>query len=376
MIDQEMLRRWRLILGRYAAQSIDPAAMSERDRLLGESLDYLYDREYQGRGMRRGPAGSGGSLDASAITAIDWLQRTRKLFPQEVFERIQHHAVDKYQMTELLKDPEVLRSLEPNQALARTLLGLRGRLSAEVKDAVRDIIRKVVEEINRRLRPQFVNALVGRRNRFRRSHIPSAQNFDPRATIAANLRHYDTAGQRLVIERPIFNARVKRNLPWDVILCVDQSGSMLDSVMYSAVVAGILASLPTVNVRLVVFDTSVVDLTHMAADPVQVLLTVQLGGGTNIGRALQYCETLVRAPQRTVVALISDFEEGAFPGPLLASVQRLCESRVKMLGLAALDDGANPVYDRTMAQRLAGRGMEIAALTPSHFAEWLAEVMG
>lgn len=376
MIDQEMLRRWRLILGRYAAQSMDSAAMGDRDRLLEQSLDYLYSREYEGRGMLRAPAGSGGSLDASAVTAIDWLQRTRKLFPQEVFERIQHHAVDKYQMTELLKDPEILRSLEPNQALARTLLGLRGRLSAEVRDAVREVIRKVVEEINRRLRPQFVNALAGRRNRFRRSHIPSAQNFDPRATIAANLRHYDTASKRLVIERPIFNARIKRHLPWDVILCVDQSGSMLDSMMYTAVVAGILSSLPTVNVRLVVFDTSVVDLTHMAADPVQVLLTVQLGGGTNIGRALQYCETLVRTPQRTVVALISDFEEGAFPGPLLASVQRLSEARVKTLGLAALDEGAQPVYDRNMAQRLAGRGMEIAALTPSHFAEWLAEVMG
>jgi len=376
MIDQEMLRRWRLILGRYAEQSMDRAVMSDRDRLMEQSLDYLYNREYEGRGMMRAPAGSGGSLDASAVTAIDWLQRTRKLFPQEVFERIQHHAVDKYQMTELLKDPAVLRSLEPNQALARTLLGMRGRLSAEVRDAVQEIIRKVVDDINRRLRPQFVNALVGRRNRFRRSHVPSAQNFDPRATIAANLRHYDTASKRLVIERPIFNARVKRNLPWDVILCVDQSGSMLDSVMYSAVVAGILASLPAVNVRLVVFDTNVVDLTHMAADPVQVLLTVQLGGGTNIGRALQYCETLVRTPHRTVVALISDFEEGAFPGPLLNSVQRLSESRVKMLGLAALDEGAQPVYDRTMAQRLAGRGMEIAALTPSHFAEWLAEVMG
>lgn len=376
MIDQEMLRRWRLILGRYAEQSMDRAVMSDRDRLMEQSLDYLYNREYEGRGMMRAPAGSGGSLDDSAVTAIDWLQRTRKLFPQEVFERIQHHAVDKYQMTELLKDPAVLRSLEPNQALARTLLGLRGRLSAEVRDVVQEIIRKVVDDINRRLRPQFVNALVGRRNRFRRSYVPSAQNFDPRATIAANLRHYDTASKRLVIERPIFNARVKRNLPWDVILCVDQSGSMLDSVMYSAVVAGILASLPAVNVRLVVFDTNVVDLTHLAADPVQVLLTVQLGGGTNIGRALQYCETLVRTPHRTVVALISDFEEGAFPGPLLNSVQRLSESRVKMLGLAALDEGAQPVYDRTMAQRLAGRGMEIAALTPSHFAEWLAEVMG
>jgi Mg-chelatase subunit ChlD len=373
--DAEMLRRWRLILGRYAARPGETTTMHPRDQQIDQALDYLYGREYQGRGLLRAP-GSGGTLDASAIQAVDWLQRTRTLFPQEVFERIQQHAMEKYQMTELLKDPDVLRSMEPNQALARALLGMRGRLGADMRDAVREVIRKVVEDITRRLRPQFVNALTGRRNRFRRSHIPSAQNFDWRATIAANLRHYDVASKRLVMERPVFNARVKRNLPWDVILCVDQSGSMLDSVMYSAVVAGILSSLPTVNVRLVVFDTNVVDLTHMATDPVQVLLTVQLGGGTDIGRAMQYCETLVRTPQRTVVALISDFEEGTLPGPLLASVQRLTEARVKVLGLAALDDSARPVYDQRMAQRLAGRGAEVAALTPSHFAEWLAEVMG
>jgi len=375
MSDQEALRRWRLVLGRYAKQAIDPAGMSAHDQQLDQSLDYLYGREYEGRGLVR-KSGSGGTLDASQITAIDWLARARKLFPQEVFERVQQHALDKYQMTELLNDPATLRSLEPNQALARTLLGMRGRMSAAMRDAVGDVIRKVVEDITRRLRSDFVNALVGRRNRFRRSHIPSAQNFDWRATIAANLRHYDVDGKRLVIERPYFNARVKRNLPWDVILCVDQSGSMLDSVIYSAIVAGILSSLPTVNVRLVVFDTSVVDLTAMASDPVQVLLTVQLGGGTDIGRAMQYCEKLVSVPHRTVVALISDFEEGALPGPLLASVRRLTEARVKVLGLAALDEQARPVYDRNMAQRLAARGMEVAALTPSHFAEWLAEVMG
>jgi hypothetical protein len=372
MSDHEVLRRWRLVLGRYAKQSIDPADLTSHDSQLDQSLDYLYGREYEGRGIMRGP----GSLDTGQIKAIDWLQRARKLFPREVFERMQHHALEKYQLNELLNDPATLLSLEPNQALARTLLGMRGRLSAEMLDAVRSVIRKVVEDITRRLRVEFVNALVGRRNRFRQSHIPSAQNFDWRATIQANLRHYDVASKRLVIERPRFNARVKRNLPWDVILCVDQSGSMLDSVMYSAIVAGILSSLPTVNVRLVVFDTNVVDLTHMASDPVQVLLTVQLGGGTDIGRAMQYCESLVKVPHRTVVALISDFEEGALPGPLLASVRRLAEARVKVLGLAALDEEARPVYDRTMAQRLANRGMEVAALTPTHFAEWLAEVMG
>lgn len=375
MTDSTSMRRWRLVLGRYADEANGGSALSAHDRELDQSLDYLYGREYARRNMLR-RQGSGGSLDPSQVKAIDWLQRVRKLFPQEVFERIQQHALDKYQMTELLTDPATLLSLEPNQALARTLLGMRGRISGAMLDAVRSVIAEVVRDITRRLRPQFVNAIHGRRNRFRRSHLPSAQNFDWRATIAANLRHYDVASGRLVIERPVFNARIQRKLPWDVILCVDQSGSMLDSVMYSAVVAGILASLPTVNVRLVLFDTSVVDLTHLADDPVQVLLTVQLGGGTDIGQAMRYCESLVRTPHRTVLALISDFEEGATPGPLLASVRRLTEARVKVLGLAALDENAHPVYDRTMAQRLAGQGMEVAALTPAHFAAWLAEVMG
>ncbi|UTY58951.1 VWA domain-containing protein [Massilia sp. erpn] len=375
MSDEQLLRRWRLVLGRYARQSLDTSGLSAHEQQLEQSLDYLYGRAYDGKGMA--PLGKrGANLDPSQIKAIDWLQRVRKLFPHDVYERIQQHAIENYQMSELLQDPLVLRSLEPNHALARTLLGMRGRLGAEMRDAVQDVIRAVVEEITRRLRQDFVNALVGRRNRFRRSHMPSAQNFDWRATIQANLRHYDRNSQRLVIEQPRFNARIQRKLPWDVVLCVDQSGSMLDSVMYSAVVAGILSSLPAVQVRLVVFDTNVVDLSHMAADPVQVLLTVQLGGGTDIGRAMEYCESLVRTPQRTVVALISDFDEGALPGPLLRSVRRLAESRVKLLGLAALDEDAHPAYDRKMAQRLAGAGMEVAALTPTHFAEWLAEVMG
>lgn len=374
MTSDETLRRWRLILGHYAARPLAHARFSADDWKLDQALEYLYGREYEGRGLARAGGGPG-SLDPSQLRAVDWLARSRKLFPREVFERMQTQAIKRYQLTDLLQDPAVLRSLDATPGLAKALLGMRGRLSAQMRDAVREVIQKTVDEITRKLKNDFVNALVGRRNRLRRSLIKSAQNFDARATIAANLKHYSAERRQIVIERPRFNARVKRNLPWDVVLCVDQSGSMMDSVIYSAVIAGIMSSLPAVRVKLVVFDTSVVDLTHLAHDPVEVLLTVQLGGGTDIGRAVGYCESLIANPRRTVFALISDFEEGAAPGPLLAAVQRMAQARVTLLGLAALDEAAMPVYDRQMAQRLAARGMHVAALTPTHFAQWLAEVM-
>lgn len=374
MASEDALRRWRLILGRYAAQPLAQTQFSSGDWKLDQALEYLYGHEYDGRGLEP-PRGGGGSLDPSQLRAIDWLTRSRKLFPKEVLERMQTQAIEKYGISELLNDPSVLRSLDATPELTRALLGMRGRLSVQMRDAVREVITKTVDEVTRRLKNDFVNALVGRRNRHRRSQLKSAQNFDWRGTIAANLKNFDSQRQQILIERPRFHARVKRNLPWDIVLCVDQSGSMTNSIIYSAVIVGIMSSLPAVRVKLVVFDTSVVDLTHLAHDPVEVLLTVQLGGGTDIGRAVRYCETLIGNPRRTVFALISDFEEGAPPAALLAAVQRMAEARVTQLGLAALDEQAEPVYDRQMAQRLAGKGMHVAALTPVHFAQWLAEVM-
>ena len=178
-----------------------------------------------------------------------------------------------------------------------------------------------------------------------------------------------------MLQEPRFFARNTRLLSWQVILCVDQSGSMADSVIHSAVMAGILAGLPLVRVKIVVFDTSVVDLSGHVDDPVEVLMSVQLGGGTNIGAALAYCEGLVENPHRTVLALVSDFCEGAPPNTMLAACARMHEAGVKLLGLASLDQTASPVYDHTMAERLAERGMDVAALTPKHFAEWLAKVI-
>jgi uncharacterized protein with von Willebrand factor type A (vWA) domain len=179
----------------------------------------------------------------------------------------------------------------------------------------------------------------------------------------------------MVVSEPRFFQRVKRHMPWEIIICIDESGSMANSVIHSAIMAGILAALPMVRVRLVIFDTSVVDLSEHVSDPVEVLMSVQLGGGTNIGQAVRYCEQLVSQPRRTILVLVTDFCEGADPRVLIGAVRRLREAGVKLIGLAALDTDANAYYDEKMAGRLAAEGMEIAALTPVALARWLAEIM-
>ncbi|WP_280152676.1 VWA domain-containing protein [Piscinibacter sp. XHJ-5] len=369
------LQRWRLVLGKYADRRFAPgagglgAAYSRMDR----ALDYLYGREYQGRGLRKdiGP----GSLDASQLTLTTWLGEVRELFPNDTAEVIEKHALDRYGMTELVTDPRTLERLQPSQDLLRTLLGLRGHLRGEVLHVARRIVRQVVEELKRKLESEVRQALAGRLNRFRHSPLALSQNFDAHGTVRRNLKHYDRDRRQLVVEQALFFERNSRRLPWDIILCVDQSGSMADSVIHSAVMAGILAALPAFRVKIVVFDTSIVDLSGHADDPVEILMSVQLGGGTDIAQAVRYCTQLVENPHRTVLVLVTDFCEGAPPGELVRAVKALAEARVKLLGLAALDGQANPVYDKAMAERLAACGMEIAALTPQRLAHWLVKVV-
>lgn len=369
---QEMLVRWRLILGHYAKEQLG-ASLNANEQRLETTLDYLYSREYQGRGMR--DREGVGSLDPSQLTVPKWLGEVRQLFPKETVEVIEKHALDRYGLTELVTDKETLSKLEPNLDLLRLLLTFRGHLKGDVLIEARRIIRHVVEELKQRFATDVRRALAGKVNRFRRSPVKVAQNFDWRATVWQNLKNYDVKRQRLMVDKLIFFSRIQRRLPWQVILCIDQSGSMASSVIHSAVMAGILAGLPMIKVSLVVFDTSVVDLTGYVDDPVEVLMNVQLGGGTDIGQAMSYCEKLVENPRRSVVVLVSDFCEGAPPRNLLQSCRRLREAGVKVLGLAALDQNANPAYDIKMGERLAAAGMDIAALTPKQLAEWLAKVL-
>lgn len=374
--------RWRLVLGRFAEDGLPGSLGGDGGyERMDRMLDYLYGREYAGRGVRATggqPPGGGsrsGSLDPSQLSVPDWIREVRELFPQETCEVITRHALDRYGLTELVTDPETLRRLEPNYELLKALLTFRGLMKGEALELARRIIRDVVEDLRRRLATEVRQALWGRLNRRRRSRFKSASNLDVWRTIRANLRHYDSRRKRLVVQDVHFFSRVERHLPWHIIMAVDCSGSMLDSVIHSAVMAGIFKGLPSLRVRLVAFDTAVVDLTEAAGDPTEVLMSVQLGGGTDIGGALAYCASLVDQPTRTILVVVTDFCEGGSLAPMLATIKRLRGEGVRVLGLAALDQQAQPSYDRATAEACVEAGAEVAALTPRRLAEWLSRVI-
>lgn len=361
--------RWRLVLGRHADDKLGGAGLSGQEQRMFDALGPLYERGRTGRGYL------GGSLDPSALVIPEWLGELRNLFPASVFETVQGHAIERFEMGEVLGSAQALKKLEPNLGLLKVILSFRGRADPSVAGPIREIVRVVVEDLRKKLEKEVRKAFSGARNRFQRTRQRRMANFDIQATVRANLKTYQPDRRAIIAERLLFVSRQRRQIPWTIILCVDQSGSMLGSLIHATVLAAVLAELPAVNVKLVVFDTSIVDLSNDLNDPVETLLSVQLGGGTDIGQAVRYCEGLVAQPTRTVFALISDFEEGGSPQELVRAVRRLAEARVTLIGLAALHDGGEPVYDRAMAARLADAGMQIAALTPDRFAEWLGGVM-
>ncbi len=371
--DKLAMQRWRLVLGRFAEKKLGGAERAEYARM-DRVLEYLYGREYAARGVRPG-AGRQGSLDPSALVLPDWLAEVRDLFPRETVEVVERHALDRYGMTELVTDREVLDKLEPSYELLKAVLTYRGMMNSDVLESARRIVRQIVDELTRKLAKDVRQALWGRLNRQRRSLLKVAKNLDVRRTIRANLKHFDREHKRLVLSALFFNSRIQHHIKWHIIMAVDCSGSMMDSVIHAAVMAGIFKGLPAMRVSLVAFDTEIVDLTEAASDPVEVLMSVQLGGGTDIGRALAYCESLVRHPTRTVVVFVTDFYEGAPTNRMLGAIKRLRESGTRVLGLAALDATAEPVYDHALAAQCVDMGAEVAALTPQRLAEWLAKAL-
>lgn len=378
MSDADPLRaalRWRLLLGPHAEAPLpvgaggpgEGRAAVERDRV----LSWLYDRENATRGHRR--AGLGGGEGLSVPT---WLRGVRTLFPREAVEVLERDALMRYGLTELVTDPEILRSLEPSLDLVGVILAMKDQMTPEVRAEARKIVRQVVEALGAKLRREVAPALFGASDPSRTRAVRTFRNADWVRTIQRNLRHYDVEEQRLVADRITFRHRQRARPAWRIVLAVDQSGSMVDGMIHAAITAAILATMPSVSVHLVLWDDRFVDLSDKVSDPLEVLLASQLGGGTNLYPALRYCADLVTEPERTVLAVISDWFVYDAVEPSLALARELATEGVRCFGFCSLGADARSAYDERFARRLADAGWWVGAVTPRQLAEQIGRLLG
>ncbi|EMO61210.1 hypothetical protein LEP1GSC133_0712 [Leptospira borgpetersenii serovar Pomona str. 200901868] len=361
-------------MGNGSEQSLGDRTFSEEQQRMDRAIEYLYGRAYRtDRGGEERNVRAG--MDDSDLTVPLWINEIHELFPKKTIERIEKDALEHYQVMEMVTSPELLKRASPNVTLLKAVLQTRHLMNQEVLNLARELVRKVVEELMKKLEATILAPFQGVKNRNRRSSLKIYKNFDVKNTIRANLKHYDVASKRLILQKPLFHSRIHRSVAerWQLIILVDQSGSMLSSVIHSSIMASIFWGIKSINTRLILFDTNVVDVTDDCLDPVETLMKVQLGGGTDIGFALSYAEEKIVNPRRTMIVLISDFYEGGPLSKLISTTLRLVESGVKVLGLAALDETANPRYASDVAEKLVKVGAEIAAMTPGELADWVSE---
>jgi len=364
----ERARRWRLVLGSDAESSAG-VSLTGTDAGMDNALQALYNPDPAGGGARGD--GRRGGLGSSAPSVARWLGDIRTYFPSSVVRVMQRDALERLDLRRMLLEPEMLEAVEPDVHLVSTLIALKSVIPNKTRDTARLVVRRVVEQLQRRLANATRQAVTGALNRSARSTRPRYAEMDWHRTIRANLKHYQPAYRTIIPETRIGFGR-KRSSLRDIILCVDQSGSMAASVVYSSVFGAVLASLPAVSTRFVVFDTAVVDLTDTLDDPVELLFGTQLGGGTDINRALAYCESVVRRPSETILVLISDLYEGGVREDLLKRAASLAASGVRIVALLALSDQGSPAFDHANAAALAELGIPAFACTPDLFPDLMA----
>jgi Mg-chelatase subunit ChlD len=368
----ERLRRWRLLLGAAAAAGLGASAvLGAGDGAVDAALAALYDADGPG-GRGRGQGPRTGGLAASAPTVARWLGDIRTYFPSTVVQVMQRDAIDRLNLRQLLLEPEMLGSVEPDVHLVGTLLSLNKIMPETTKATARQVVGRVVDEIERRLANRTRAAVAGALNRAARTRRPKPRDIDWNRTIAANLSRYVPSHKTVIPERLVGYGRRQQVVARDVVLAIDQSGSMASSVVYASVFGAVLASLRSLRTSLVVFDTAVVDLTPLLSDPVDVLFGTQLGGGTDINSAIAYCQGLITRPRDTIFVLISDLYEGGIAEEMLARMSALRDSGVSVVALLALSDEGAPSYDADHAAALAGLGIPAFACTPDAFPDLLA----
>jgi Mg-chelatase subunit ChlD len=370
--DHERLRRWRLLLGGHNNSDGTGCSLSADDSRLDATLAALYDGAGFGAGGASGKgSGKRGGLGKSAPGVARWLGDIREFFPSSVVRVMQKDAMDRLNLQSLLLEPETLESMEPDVDLAVNLVALKDVMPKKAKETARVVVNRIVEDLKRKLESPMRQAVLGSLNRAIRNRRPKHNEIDWNRTIRANLKHYQQEQRTIIPQERIGFGRKKSSLR-DIVLCIDQSGSMGQSVVYSGVFGAVLASLPAVSTRLVVFDTAVVDLTAQLSDPVDLLFGVQLGGGTDINLALGYCQGLIQRPEETILVLVSDLYEGGNQKQMLSRAQALVGSGVQMIALLALADDGAPSYDHGVASVFANMGVPSFACTPDKFPDLMA----
>lgn len=364
---EEQLRRWRLILGGNAADGIQ-TQLSTGDSAIDCAMAALYEGQSNEPDSNRKRHGG---LGASSPNVARWLGDIRQYFPTSVVRILQQDAMERLNLRQMLLEPEMLEHIEPDVHLVADLLSLSGVMPRKTKETARLVVRKCVEEVQRRLAEPMRQAVNGALNRAIRNRRPRHNEIDWNRTIRANLKHYQPEYQTIVPETRIGFGR-KRSALRDIIVCIDQSGSMATSVVYSGIFGAVLASLPAIRTQIVVFDTAVVDLSDKLSDPVEVLFGTQLGGGTDINQALSYCQGITRQPSETILILISDLIEGGVRENLIKRAASIIASGVNLITLLALSDDGAPMYDHQNAADLAALGSSAFACTPGLFPDLIA----
>ena len=372
--DKQQISRWRLILGEEAEDALKDTApegeyggLSEKQILMDQTLSAIYGSRDETFSNSR----SAGNKKSSPVLS-KWLGNLRSLFDNETVVVVQNDAIERKGLKQLLLEPELLESIEPDMNMASLLLELKDQIPSKSKESARHYIKKIVEKINSLLESRIRSSVTASLNKKSHSPLPSASAIDFKYTISRNLKNFNKEVGSIIPERVWFYDRRAKSSKWNIILDIDQSGSMGETIIFSSIMASILASMSSVKTNIVAFDTEIMDLTDLSSDPVDLLFGFQMGGGTDIKKSIEYCQSLVTDPTHTLFFLISDLDEYGSRNGLLTKIQELKDSGVTVIVLLAIADGGKAYYDKTTASEIAKMSVPCFACPPERLPELLA----
>jgi hypothetical protein len=380
-MDKKKLKRWRLILGNESEECLqnydnEGFTLDSDEKIMDEALAAIYDDTSLGDANGGYGSKRSAGLGKSAPKLAKWLGDIRSYFPEEIVAVIQNDAIERKNLTQLLFEPELLKDVKPDISMVSTLLALKNQIPEETKDTARELVRKLVEDIQERLKNDIERAVAGALNKREHSPIPSLKAIDWKYTISKNLKNYNIEHKKIIPEKFYYFNRARESNNWTIILDIDQSGSMVESAIYASIVGSIFASIKALKTHVIAFDTSVVDLSKECEnDPVDMIFGIQLGGGTNINKSVAYCQELITEPQKSIFILITDLYEGGNQSDLIRRVKEMKEAGVIVICLLAISDNGVPAYDERMAKRFAAMNIPTFGATPNLLPELIEGVL-